>query len=172
MSLFSVDIESNGPIPGKYSMTSIGVVRVSDLSRTFYRELKPRGTEFDPGAVKVTGHTIEYSLEHGEEPLKVMQDLDAWLKENNDPNSKRIQMIADNAGFDWSFVNWYFHQYLGYNPFGWSCTSLTSLYKGYVKDMTKSFKHLRKTKHSHNALDDAIGNAEAVRAIRWEILGL
>jgi len=31
--------------------------------------------------------------------------------------------------------------------------------------MNSHFKHLRKTKHSHNALDDAIGNAEVVLEI-------
>ena len=30
------------------------------------------------------------------------------------------------------------------------------------KPMKQSFKHLRITKHSHNALDDALGNAEAM----------
>jgi hypothetical protein len=28
--------------------------------------------------------------------------------------------------------------------------------------MAKSFKHLRKTQHTHDPLDDAIGNAEAL----------
>ncbi len=29
-------------------------------------------------------------------------------------------------------------------------------------DMFTNFKHLRKTKHTHNPVDDAIGNAEAL----------
>jgi hypothetical protein len=39
---------------------------------------------------------------------------------------------------------------------------LGSLYKGLEKDCFKNFKHLRKTAHTHNALDDAKGNAEAL----------
>ena len=36
------------------------------------------------------------------------------------------------------------------------------LFNGMNKSMKQSFKHLRRTKHSHNALDDALGNAEAM----------
>ncbi|MEM8605165.1 MAG: exonuclease, partial [Cyanobacteria bacterium P01_H01_bin.121] len=37
-----------------------------------------------------------------------------------------------------------------------------SLYKGLQKDTFTNFKHLRKTKHTHNPVDDALGNAEAL----------
>jgi len=65
-------------------------------------------------------------------------------------------------GFDWQFINWYFHHFLGSNPFGFSSTNLGSLYKGMEKDTFVNFKHLRKTKHTHNSVDDARGNAEAL----------
>jgi hypothetical protein len=39
--------------------------------------------------------------------------------------------------------------------------NLGSFYKGAVKDVAQNFKHLRKTKHTHNPVDDAKGNAEA-----------
>jgi hypothetical protein len=38
-----------------------------------------------------------------------------------------------------------------------------------VKDTFKNFKHLRKTKHTHNPVDDAKGNAEAVLYMRNEM---
>jgi len=31
-----------------------------------------------------------------------------------------------------------------------------------MKDSRASWKHLRKTKHTHNPVDDAMGNAEAL----------
>jgi hypothetical protein len=52
------------------------------------------------------------------------------------------------------------------NPFGHSSTNLGSLYKGIVKDTFVSFKHLRKSKHTHHALDDALGNAEALLQLK------
>jgi len=70
--------------------------------------------------------------------------------------------ISDNNGFDWQFVNWYFHHFTGSNPFGFSSTNLGSLYKGLVKDPHRSFKHLRDTPHTHHPVDDARGNAEAL----------
>ena len=33
---------------------------------------------------------------------------------------------------------------------------------GLVKDTFKTFKHLRKTRHTHHPVDDARGNAEAL----------
>jgi hypothetical protein len=39
-----------------------------------------------------------------------------------------------------------------------------------VKDMSKNFKHLRKTKHTHNPVDDVIGNPEAL--LEMKRLGL
>ena len=56
--------------------------------------------------------------------------------------------------------------FTGANPFGNSSTNLGSLYKGMVKDTSQNFKHLRKTKHTHNPLDDARGNAEALLAMK------
>jgi len=69
--------------------------------------------------------------------------------------------ISDNNGFDWQFINYYCHKYLGVNPFGFSSTNLGSLYKGLVQDPFKNFKHLRDTPHTHRAIDDAMGNLEA-----------
>jgi hypothetical protein len=72
------------------------------------------------------------------------------------------------------FICWYFHHFTGSNPFGFSSQHLGSLYKGIEKDMSKTFKHLRKTRHTHNPVDDAIGNAEALLAIvkKYELKNL
>ena len=35
-----------------------------------------------------------------------------------------------------------------------------------MKDTFKTFKHLRRTKHTHHPVDDAKGNAEALLAMR------
>jgi len=46
---------------------------------------------------------------------------------------------------------------------------LGSLYKGLVKDMGPSFKHLRRTRHTHDPVDDAVGNAEAMLTMIGEM---
>jgi hypothetical protein len=63
-------------------------------------------------------------------------------------------------------VSLHFMKRIGENPFGFSSTNLGSLYKGLVKDTFQTFKHLRKTRHTHNPVDDALGNAEALLAMK------
>ncbi|HEY4247052.1 MAG TPA: exonuclease domain-containing protein [Lacunisphaera sp.] len=158
MAYIMVDIESDGPIPGDYSMISFGAVVVdSTLKNTFGATLKPISDKWIPEALAVSGHSREQTLQFAD-PKKVMGDFQAWLDEII---RDRPMFISDNNAFDWQFINWYFHHFLGKNPFGFSSTNLGSFYKGLVKDTSKNFKHLRKTRHSHDPVDDAVGNAEA-----------
>lgn len=159
MSIIMVDIESDGPIPGDYSMVSFGAVLVDEkLDKTFYGKLKPISDKWVPDALAVSGFSREETLKF-QEAEKVMSEFAEWLNKVSD---SRPMFFSDNNGFDWQFINWYFIHFLGKNPFGFSSTNLGSLYKGMVKDTFKNFKHLRKTKHTHNPVDDALGNAEAL----------
>ena len=51
----SVDVEASGPIPGEYSMLSIGSCVVGQTGQSFYVELKPLNDHFMEKAIKVTG---------------------------------------------------------------------------------------------------------------------
>lgn len=166
MSIIMVDIESDGPIPGDYSMISFGAVLVKeDLSESFYGKIKPISDKWIPEALAVSGFSREETLQF-EEPEKVMNDFANWLKE---VDRSRPMFFSDNNGFDWQFINWYFIHFTGKNPFGFSSSNLGSLYKGMVKDTFTNFKHLRKTKHTHNPVDDAMGNAEALIHMKKEM---
>ena len=154
-----VDIESDGPIPGDFSMVCFGAVIVEpELNRSFYGQLKPISETFLPDALAVSGFSREQCLDF-DEPKSVMERFDVWLKENC---KGRMIFVSDNNGFDWQFINWYFHHFTGKNPFGFSSTNLGSLYKGFKQNTFVNFKHLRKTKHTHHPVDDAKGNAEAL----------
>lgn len=168
MKYISIDIEADGPVPGLYSMVSFGAVEI-ESGKTFYAELAPISKQWIPDALKVSGFSREQTLKFSD-PTQVMKDFRDWIITVSDGD--RVRMIADNAGFDWSFINYYFHAFVGDNPLGWSCISLTSLYNGLERSMFSSFKKLRKTKHTHNALDDAKGNAEVIQVIRPKIKGL
>ncbi len=158
-----VDIESDGPIPGDYSMICFGAVVVEPgLERSFYGKLRPISEKWIPEALAVSGFTREQTLEFAA-PESVMRDFAAWLKE---VSPDRLMFISDNNGFDWQFINWYFHHFTGKNPFGFSSTNLGSLYKGLVQDTFQTFKHLRRTRHTHHPVDDAKGNAEALLAMK------
>jgi len=166
MAFIMVDIESDGPIPGDYSMISFGAVLVNEeMDQTFYGKIKPISDKYIPEALAVSGHTREETLGFGE-PEIVMSEFKDWIA--TVCKDKPI-FISDNNGFDWMFVCWYFHHFLGENPFGYSSQNLGSLYKGMVKDTFKNFKHLRVTKHTHNPVDDAKGNAEALLTMKKDL---
>jgi DNA polymerase III epsilon subunit-like protein len=159
MSFVMVDVESDGPIPGDYSMICFGAVVIEEaLDKTFYARLRPISDKWVPEALAVSGFTREQTMQF-EPAFQAMQSFREWLKAN--ASAGRPIFISDNNGYDWQFINWYFHHFLGENPFGYSSTNLGSLYKGIVRDFTKNFKHLRKTAHTHHPVDDARGNAEA-----------
>ncbi len=160
-----VDIESDGPIPGEFSMIAFAAVLVKPQTDIFFcAELKPVSEKFVPEALAVSGFTREECLGF-DEPVEVMQNFTLWLEEFG---GRRPIFISDNNGFDWMFICWYFHKFLAKNPFGYSSQNLGSLYKGLVKDSFQSFKHLRRTPHTHAPLDDARGNAEALLAMQKE----
>jgi len=160
-----VDVESDGPIPGDYSMVSFGAVLVEEpLDKTFYGQLQPVSSKYIPEALAVSNHTREETLLF-DDPKQVMENFAIWIKE---VSKGRPVFISDNNGFDWMFICWYFHHFTGTNPFGFSSQNLGSLFKGIVKDTFQNFKHLRRTKHTHHPVDDARGNAEALLTIKKE----
>ena len=166
MSYIMVDVESDGPAPGDYSMICFGAVIVrGDLSEDFYGRLRPVAEKWVPEALAVSGFTREQTLAF-DEPEKVMRDFAAWLAAHT---KGRPVFVSDNNGYDWQFINWYFHHFLGQDPFGHSSMNLGSLYKGAVRDVFQNFKHLRKTAHTHHPVDDARGNAEAMLRFAQEL---
>ena len=121
-----VDIESDGPIPGDYSMVCFGAVVVEPgLEKTFYGQTKPISGKWIPEALAISGFSRE-ETEKFDDPKTVMESFAAWIEESSEG---RPQFISDNNGFDWQFINWYFHHFTGDNPLGFSSTNLGSLYK-------------------------------------------
>ncbi len=159
MAYVMVDVEADGPIPGDYSMVSFGAVLVQEgLDKTFYGRLRPISDKWVPTALAVSGFSREETLGF-DDPKAAMEDFARWLQETV---KARPMFVSDNNGFDWQFINWYFWHFTGGNPFGHSSTNLGSLYKGLVRDTFQTFKHLRKTAHTHHPVEDARGNAEAL----------
>lgn len=157
-----VDIEADGPCPGLFSMLKIGAVIVEPkLDRTFYAELCPlEDAEYVNKALRICNVTRKQSFDFPF-PFEGMLNFENWLNDNKKHIDDEWLFISDNNGFDWQFINYYFHEFTEGNPFGHSSTNLGNLYKGIKKNLHTNFKHLRKTKHDHNPVNDAIGNAEA-----------
>ena len=158
---FSVDIEANGPIPGEYSMTSLGCCVVGKSDCSFYVEIKPISDKVVPAAEQVSGLTMDYLREKGTEPEKAIKDFHRWIW-STVKKSHRPVFVGFNATFDWMFTYWYLMKFVGNSPFSISGLDIKAYYMGMLNTtwgMTKKGE-VRKLfptgmKHTHHALDDA-----------------
>jgi len=75
-----------------------------------------------------------------------------------------VVFVSDNPAYDFQWINFYFWRYFGANPFGHSGRRIADFYAGLVGDFrsTQKWKRLRRTKHDHHPVHDALGNAEAL----------
>ncbi|HLC45984.1 MAG TPA: 3'-5' exonuclease [archaeon] len=174
----AIDIEASGIVPGKHSILSIGAC-VPFTREEFYVELKPATREFDAQAMKVNGLSLVELEENGKTPRQAMLEFEAWIRKAS-KGSKPV-FVAFPATFDWVFLSRYFYDYLGRNPFEGKLPSgkvdrrvldLKSFCAGkygLTLEKASTGKILQllkaKTKHSHNALDDAKGYAECLEKL-------
>lgn len=170
----SVDVETAGPIPGEYSMLSIGACLVEDATVTFECQLKPINDNADPAALEVTGLTLERLRATGLEPRPAMTSFGDWIASCSGGNATPV-FVGFNAPFDWSFVNYYFHRFTGANPFGFTALDIKALWMGATgcswSDTRSSriAERLKPALHGdHNALRDALYQAELFRLITTE----
>lgn len=167
----SVDVESAGPIPGKFSLLSIGACLVENPSISFYVELKPINSNFIKEALEVSSFDLDDLARTGVEPLEAMRAFGEWISSNADEH--KPVFVGFNGCYDWQFVNWYFHAFLSTNPFGFGGVDIKSYYMGLRdKDWSEStssqlpdeFKP--ESRQTHNALEDAIAQASIFSKMR------
>lgn len=162
----SVDVETAGPSPSRYSLLSIGACLISQPDKSFYIELQPVTEEMLPETFAIHGLSMEALKTNGVPPAEAMASFDSWLKEVV-PNDQVPIFVAFNAAFDWMFVSDYFHRYLGHNPFGHAAIDIKAYYMGFKGSTWKetslqkvSRDYLFGRKISHNAEEDALDQAE------------
>lgn len=168
----SVDVETSGPIPGEYSLLSIGACLVSDPDTTFSCELRPINDNADPAALEVSGLSMQELAEHGLAPAVAMARFADWLRKIAGEDGE-VVFAGFNAPFDWSFVNYYFHKFVGGNPFGFAALDIKAFYMGRANcnwSDTRSGRMaerlLPKLRGDHDALRDAQYQAELFRLAR------
>lgn len=161
MPLVVVDVEADGPIPARYSMVCFGAVVVEPaLSRTFGGRCAPVSPNFVPEALAVSGFS-RADHETFPDPAQTMREFAAWLASLK---GGRPVFVSDNPAFDWQWINFYFHEFTGTNPFGFSARRIGDFAAGLERDWfaASKWKSLRQTTHTHDPVDDARGNAEAL----------
>jgi hypothetical protein len=175
---FSADVETDGPIPGPFSMLSFGLVlagsfdgetfsRPDDYCETFYRELQPVSTEFQREALRVNGLDRERLVREGVDPMVAMTDAAHWVKAI--AGQGRPVLVAYPLSFDWSFLYWYFIRFSGEgSPFDYSrCFDIKTAFavKAHIPIALAGRSRLNpnlraNSHHTHNALEDAIEQAQ------------
>lgn len=158
MTIIVVDVEADGPCPGLYSLVCFGAV-VLRSKKSFYGQCKPlENATWQPEALAVSGFTRQQH-ECFDSPNVTFIKFYHWVKQFDRPT-----FVSDNPAFDWQFVNYYFHKYCTDNPFGFSARRIGDFYAGLKGNFyeRQDWKKWRKTKHTHNPVDDAMGNVEAL----------
>ncbi len=185
---FSADVESDGPIPGSFSMLSFALVAVATFDGEHFERLDPRETarywelqpitdRFDPEAPAINGLDRKRLQREGAAPTEAMREAERWVHRVAD--GRRPVFVAYPAAFDWSFMHWYFSYFAGASPFGHgTCIDIRSLYIGAAgstyEESSKSHmptELLPQAAHTHNALDDAVEQGELFSNLfEWALL--
>lgn len=184
---FSADVETDGPIPGPYSMLSFALVyagrfdgvrfcRPTDLQRVFYVELKPISSSFQPEAMRVNGLDRDRLIREGEAPEQAMTAASRWVDEVAQGASPVL--VAYPLAFDWSWLYWYFVRFAADgSPFSYShCFDIKTAYAvkaGLPVSLARRSglpASLRSARpHTHHAVDDAREQAEIFANLQaWE----
>jgi DNA polymerase III epsilon subunit-like protein len=167
----SVDIETSGPLIGRHSMLQIGACVVDLQTSRFERKIKPISDEVDADAMQVVGRPLSFFNDVGVEPALAMLEFENWL--NTAVGDGTPVFVGFNAAFDWGFVNWYLLTYVGRNPFGVAPLDIKSYYAGLSgvqwpetrsSRLPAAFRNAGE--HTHDALSDAIQQAEVFRRMR------
>lgn len=162
----STDVETDGPIPGLYSMLSLASAAYlpdKTLVSTFTANLRTLpGATAHPKTMtwwETVPEAWAASRTDPQEPETAMRSYLAWLKEL--PGLPVF--VAYPAAFDFMFVTWYLIRFTGESPFSHSALDIKSyamavLKKPYLESGKSSMpaRWFDELPHTHRSLDDAI----------------
>jgi hypothetical protein len=184
---FSADVETDGPIPGPFSILSFALVFAGtfdgerfavpqNYQQSFYRELRPISNDFQLEALRVNGLDRDRLVAEGEPPEAAMTDAAQWIRGIAGPGKPIL--VAYPLSFDWSWLYWYFTKFsIQGSPFNHSlCFDIKTAFavKAGVPiseaGKSKLLPSLRpQSRHTHHALEDAVEQAEIfARVFQWE----
>jgi len=148
-----------------YSMLALGACVVTAREEQYYVELRPISPASVAAAMKVVGKPLEEFHRVGQDPAEAMTGFKSWVRRTSD-KAKPV-FVGFNTPFDWAFVNWYFATFRVENPFGISGVDIKSFYMGMsgcswedTRSSRLPAKYRGNKPHTHNALSDAIEQAE------------
>lgn len=120
--------------------------------------------------MKVVGRTLDHYERTGREPAEAIAEFCDWVKRVS--GDAKPVFVGFNAVFDWAFVNWYFHTFQGDNQFGVGGLDIKSFYMGMsgcpwedTRSSRLPARYRSRKPHTHNALSDALEQAEVFELI-------
>jgi hypothetical protein len=111
----ATDIEADGPIPGPYSMLSLGMAVTGRPDLTFYTEMRPISDDSVPKALAVSGLDRDRLLAEAPTAQEAMSAAARWI--NDLRKIGRPVFLAGPAVWDGMFVHWYFVRFTGRSPY-------------------------------------------------------
>ena len=184
---FSADVETDGPIPGPFSMLSLAIVyagsfdgstfkRPPNYERRLYKELRPISEDFEPEALRINGLDRRRLCREGEPPEKAMIEVGQWVK--GITGDAQPVLVAYPLSFDWTWLYWYFIRFSAEgSPFDYSrCFDIKTALavKAHIPISEAGRSRIdpllrSRHQHTHHATDDAIAQAEIFANIfEWE----
>lgn len=171
---FSVDIESDGPIPGMYSMLSFGCAVYTEdgvLLGTYSANLETLpGAKQHPDTMawwKTQPEAWEAHRKDIRPAEKVMPEFVQWAMKICREHKGLPVFVGYPATFDFMFVYYYLIAFAGGSPFSFSALDIKSfamakLGTGFRETVKRNFpkEWFGKSRHSHVAIDDAIEQGE------------
>ncbi|GAA1665209.1 hypothetical protein GCM10009765_13470 [Fodinicola feengrottensis] len=169
----ATDVEADGPIPGPYSMISLGMSVAGRPDLSFYTEIKPISDDFVPAALAVSGLDRDRLVREAPTAQEAMAAVDGWIEGLR--TIGRPVFLAAPAVFDGMFVHWYFHRFVGKSPFGGSGAGIDLRsywmgmnacdWSGTHKSVIKKKLSLTGLPHTHHAAEDAAELAQVFTAL-------
>jgi hypothetical protein len=173
----SVDIEADGPIPGQFSMLSLGAAAF-DLEggdprrpvRMFEVNLKPLPEAGqDPKTMawwETQPEAWEKATENQYDAEEAMEAFADWLEQVGRLFKAKPVFVGYPASYDFLFTYWYYVRFVGVPaPFSFSALDIKTMamvklgttFRGTSKRQMPKRWFEGAPAHTHRAIDDAIG---------------
>lgn len=184
----SMDVEADGPVPGLNSMLSFGAAAFTIEKRllgTFSRNLVtlPEARPDPRTMEEFWAKNPQAWAETQRDPITAeaaIRDFAVWLDEVSEGAHSRAYFVGYPAPYDFKWIDYYTHRFLGRNPFGFNgcidakVVAWTHLGGPFSSASPRNFPKcwFDPLPHTHVALDDAVAQGAMFVNMLRNIRGL
>ena len=165
----SVDVETSGPLHGFHNLLEIGAVNCDNFSEKFQTYIIPLTLNWTDSARSVNKPEEFYNIDNALRLDLAMIKFAKWLE------GERPIFVGFNTVFDYGWINYEFlRSSVGKNPFGingidikaYAMGKLNCEWRETSKKGLKEKRIISRFLHTHNALEDALEQADLFNQLR------